>query len=268
MLQTSITTDNLYQRFADNRNKSKEQETISTANETLIDLSNQDWNEWSECSDSCGGCGIQNRTLILTNGTRIVHTRHCNLKQCVNDTEPCCEPFKLKNGKCLLSRNDKPKLNCSHIQENETVSWESIKEEEFLSDRILSDLKLDDNDTISNTVNEVDIDLNNTRNIDDDQIEGSGELDDKIVGIRNKKRIHHVVCFTYDTFKAGKKMRDDEKGYNRKGYKRRQPCHRQHSPAAFSKAQNNEKPRETQKRLMLFMNTIILTIIIFTNTEI
>ncbi|KAM3718527.1 Zinc metalloproteinase nas-36 [Dirofilaria immitis] len=233
---------------------SQEQETISTANETLIDLSNQDWNEWSECSDSCGGCGIQNRTLILTNGTRIVHTRHCNLKQCVNDTEPCCEPFKLKNGKCLLSRNDKPKLNCSHIQENETVSWESIKEEEFLSDRILSDLKLDDNDTISNTVNEVDIDLNNTRNIDDDQIEGSGELDDKIVGIRNKKTDPSRAS------KQEKKMRDDEKGYNRKGYKRRQPCHRQHSPAAFSKAQNNEKPRETQKASKvnkLFKSTLL-----------
>uniref|UniRef100_A0A0R3RUQ7 CW-type domain-containing protein n=1 Tax=Elaeophora elaphi TaxID=1147741 RepID=A0A0R3RUQ7_9BILA len=93
-----------------------------------------DWSEWSECSDKCGGCGTQNRTVILLNDTRIVHVRYCNTEPCVDEEEPCCEPFKFINGKCLILKqiqNDGLESNDSEEQRNKTILvWDSIKEDD------------------------------------------------------------------------------------------------------------------------------------------
>ncbi|OZC06282.1 hypothetical protein X798_06728, partial [Onchocerca flexuosa] len=156
-----------------------EQGKSTTASLTLKDISNCDWSEWNECSHFCGGCGMQNRTLILPNGTRIVHARYCNLKPCVDNKNPCCEPFKFKNEKCLLTEKtetDNLKSIDLHNQTNDIVTaWKRIEEVEFPNDKILDHIILDEIDAIFNATTGIDV-----RNIDDDQIESSGEIDSEI----------------------------------------------------------------------------------------
>ncbi|VDK88709.1 unnamed protein product [Onchocerca ochengi] len=250
----------IHQRFAENLNKvqgrthSVEQGVLS--NTSRNDLSDCDWSEWNECSHLCGGCGMHNRTLTLPNGTRIVHARHCNLKPCMDNKIPCCEPFIFKIGKCLLMekiRNDKLKSIDPHNQTNDTITTsDGIKEVEFPNDKILGPVKSDKINAIFNITTGVNVDLNGTRNIDDDQIESSGEIDSEIDRNTSDTEIlerSDEKANASRVLKQKAKIQDYGKGYDRKGYKQRQRRYRQRLPATVWKLQNVEKPGESQKVL-------------------
>uniref|UniRef100_A0A1I7VQI6 Thrombospondin type 1 domain-containing protein n=1 Tax=Loa loa TaxID=7209 RepID=A0A1I7VQI6_LOALO len=180
--------------------------TFHIAAVKMIPIS-EDWSEWSKCSDSCGGCGTQNRTLKLPNGTRIVHLRHCNPEPCLDRKEPCCEPFKFINGKCLIPQktegnevrskdqkkeavvawesikdDDKPKFNNLEEQRKEAVlAWEIIKGTEFSDNKKFGNINLKETDILLNLTTGISIGLNDTRNSDnDDFTESSGELDEEM----------------------------------------------------------------------------------------
>ncbi|CAG9535706.1 unnamed protein product [Cercopithifilaria johnstoni] len=227
----------------------------------------EDWSEWNECSDSCGGCGMQNRTLILLNGTYIVHARHCNTKPCVNE-EPCCKPFKFIKGKCLISekiQNDESKFNDSQNQIEEAVlAWNSIKEDHKQSDdpqelkkeavyawNNIKQLQSPDNKNISNVnpneTSKISSDLNGTRD-GDDVVEGSGEIDNEMDSKTNKTEILNLYIKNTDASSVPKKKKiSSGKGYNRKDYKQRQRRYRQHLTRVVPKPQNAEKSEKSAK---------------------
>ncbi|KAL3995379.1 hypothetical protein ACH3XW_25565 [Acanthocheilonema viteae] len=219
------------------------------------------WNEWSECTESCGGCGMQNRTLMLLNGMHIVHVRHCNTKPCMNEEEPCCEPFKFINEKCLVVgeiQNDRSKFNNDSQNEADEaiVAWENIKGDDKQFDDSQEQRKEAVNawDSIrgmrfplkkSNNVNSTD--LNDIRDSDDYVvIEGSGEFDNEMDSKTNNTKIIKNMDASHGTTRASKR-RKISKGYNRKNYKQRQRRYRQNLPRVASKSQNTEKSEKSQK---------------------
>uniref|UniRef100_A0A915Q278 Uncharacterized protein n=1 Tax=Setaria digitata TaxID=48799 RepID=A0A915Q278_9BILA len=227
-----------------------------TANSLIVDFSNHEWSNWSECSDSCGGCGVHNRTLkfqyvlyvtyfvsnaILRNGTHIVHVRRCNFTPCKND-KPCCEPFKLENQKCLASRYI-PVTESDHSQDsiNDAIlAWGNIKSgEEHLA---TGD---SEGDTFLSTSSAFTTDLKITGKTDDFP-EGSGEFDGEI-----DHKVDNTEPSTIgkdaDILYVSKKKNENWRGYGRKGYKRRKRRQRNRHPSVGLKRKEAGKNKKSQK---------------------
>ncbi|KAK6104554.1 hypothetical protein QQG55_16705 [Brugia pahangi] len=174
----------------------------------------KDWSNWSECSDSCGGCGIQNRTLIFPNGTHIVHVRHCNLKPCMDEEELCCEPFKFINGKCLVPEKiqNKTKTDDLEDQKKEAVdAWRSIKEddqskfnnskdqrEEAL--RAWESIKEDDKSKFDNSQDQREEAILAWKNIKDDKPKYDDSQDEKMEVLRAWKSIKGIELSSNNKF--------------------------------------------------------------------
>ncbi|VDK79251.1 unnamed protein product [Litomosoides sigmodontis] len=214
-------------------------ESNPSTSESLIDLSNENWNQWSECTDSCGGCGKQNRTLIFQNGTKIVHVRHCNTKPCANVKKPCCEPFKFRNEKCLIEENEMELNDLRNEIREAVLAWDAIKpgNEQFDEEErkqaidewnsIRGMQYVDDKKFIDTSYfDETDLSLNITNNTSSSNVTNEQSIDNG--------------DFDNGEFEG-------KRNYGGKNYKRRQRRYRQHLPRTQLKSQDAKKLEEPQK---------------------